>query len=129
MNRIPAKTTTGQNIHECADAREWAIYFGKHENQPPLEVMIGWFANAMMAMHDNDRRVHRAEDIVVINKLRQDNVELKKIIGHTKADLMIGMIYLRELNTEQQYNDVLDNLAKAIEILEGKHPLQVDFNV
>ena len=43
------------NIHTNPDAREWAKFF--RETNPNCnvsdDVMIGWFANAMMAMHDH----------------------------------------------------------------------------
>ena len=43
------------NIHTNPDARAWAKFF--RETNPNCNVsddtMIGWFANAMMAMHDH----------------------------------------------------------------------------
>ena len=42
------------SIHRNPDARAWAKFFV--ESNPncrvPEDVMVGWFANAMMAMHD-----------------------------------------------------------------------------
>lgn len=50
------------SIHSSRDAREWATLFidtWKDVNRKPdLDVMIGWFANAMMAMHDS---IHQNE--------------------------------------------------------------------
>lgn len=43
------------SIHSNPDARAWARFFA--ETYPncnvPEDVMLGWFANAMMAMHDH----------------------------------------------------------------------------
>lgn len=45
------------SIHSNPDARAWAKFFMKtiDENEVVIdeELMIGWFANAMMAMHDH----------------------------------------------------------------------------
>lgn len=45
------------SIHTNPDAAVWAKFF--MERNPncgiPEDVMIGWFANAMMAMHDHLR--------------------------------------------------------------------------
>lgn len=51
----PSVVDYDKNIHSNADALEWADLFVK--TFPGLadkhELMIGWFANAMMAMHDH----------------------------------------------------------------------------
>lgn len=43
------------SIHTNPDAMAWAAFF--HKCNPdcnvPSDVMFGWFANAMMAMHDH----------------------------------------------------------------------------
>lgn len=46
------------SIHSNPDARVWAKFFmetwaGKDKNTIDEGDMIGWFANAMMAMHDH----------------------------------------------------------------------------
>lgn len=47
------------SIHTNPDAQAWAKFFmecyAKHGGPPDEEMMIGWFANAMMAMHDHMR--------------------------------------------------------------------------
>lgn len=42
-------------IHQNPDAQAWAKFFiATHPDSPHDEAtMIGWFANAMMAMHDH----------------------------------------------------------------------------
>ena len=64
------------SIHSSTDAREWTDFFFK--TYPNCNVdrgaMIGWFANAMMAMHDNERKVN----------IRQGLDEYKK--GYAKAE-------------------------------------------
>jgi hypothetical protein len=51
-------TTYDMNIHTNPDAQAWAKFFCKTiQENPAIELdesyMIGWFANAMMAMHDH----------------------------------------------------------------------------
>lgn len=47
------------SIHHNPDAMAWAKFFIKTTKEMPREIfedegyMIGWFANAMMAMHDH----------------------------------------------------------------------------
>jgi hypothetical protein len=47
------------SIHTNPDAREWARFFmeslAKHGGPVDEGMMIGWFSNAMMAMHDHMR--------------------------------------------------------------------------
>lgn len=48
------------NIHTNPDAREWSKFFIQTIQEQNLKIqdideefMLGWFANAMMAMHDH----------------------------------------------------------------------------
>ena len=46
------------SIHQNPDAAAWAKFFIETVNKHPNyvideEIMIGWFSNAMMAMHDH----------------------------------------------------------------------------
>lgn len=43
------------NIHINPDAQAWTKYFREcnPECNIPDDIMLGWFANAMMAMHDH----------------------------------------------------------------------------
>lgn len=50
------------SIHTNPDARAWAKFYAECKSKSPdpakfddEENMIGWFANAMMAMHDHMR--------------------------------------------------------------------------
>ena len=45
------------SIHTNPDARAWAKFFIEcnPESNVPEDVMVTWFANAMMAMHDSMR--------------------------------------------------------------------------
>lgn len=47
-------TNYNLNIHNNPDAMEWTKFF--RQNNPECnvsdDVMLGWFSNAMMAMHD-----------------------------------------------------------------------------
>jgi len=51
------------SIHTNPDARAWAKFFIETfpDSSVPEDVMVGWFANAMMAMHD-----HMQPDLVVM---------------------------------------------------------------
>lgn len=46
------KIEVNPDLHSNPDAEVWAKEFGKYFKEPDEETMIGWFANAMMAMHD-----------------------------------------------------------------------------
>lgn len=43
------------SIHTNPDAMAWAKWFCQHHSDCGLgeDIMLGWFANAMMAMHDH----------------------------------------------------------------------------
>jgi hypothetical protein len=45
------------SIHTNPDARAWAAFFMKCNPHSTVdeEMMVSWFANAMMAMHDHMR--------------------------------------------------------------------------
>jgi hypothetical protein len=47
--------TYDMNIHHNPDAQAWAKFFMEHNPNCGIDegAMIGWFANAMMAMHDH----------------------------------------------------------------------------
>ncbi len=42
-----------KNIHSNPDAMAWAKFYKETFPEADLETMHGWFANAMMAMHDH----------------------------------------------------------------------------
>ena len=44
------------NLADCFDAQVWAEEFCKRFNNMDKDVMIGWFANAIMAGYDNNAR-------------------------------------------------------------------------
>lgn len=52
----------GEMVQACgADSHKWAVAFAEHHPEGPgVEVMVGWFANAMMTMWDdtNSRITH-----------------------------------------------------------------------
>ena len=54
------------SIHSSTDAKEWTdFFFEKHPNcNVDKETMLGWFANAMIAMYDNkqNERVPLSDD-------------------------------------------------------------------
>lgn len=67
------------SIHTNPDARVWAKFFMETWEKigrplPDEEMMIGWFANAMMAMHDH-LKPNEAADL--ITALRADNEKLR----------------------------------------------------
>lgn len=42
-----------KSIHSNPDADAWARFYKEHHPECDLDEMRGWFANAMMAMHDS----------------------------------------------------------------------------
>ena len=52
-------TDYDMSIHSNPDAQVWAKFFCKQNPDCGLDegTMIGWFANAMMAMHDHIKGV------------------------------------------------------------------------
>ena len=75
------------SIHGNPDAKAWAEFFIKTKNEHKdypidLEIMIGWFANAMMAMHDH---IYNKEDIKNSEqKIHSLESELKKAQDENK---------------------------------------------
>lgn len=59
----PAPTTYDKSIHSNPDCTAWAKLFSETFKEPEESTMIGWFANAMMAMHD-----HLYQTKTIINK-------------------------------------------------------------
>ena len=57
--------TYDMSIHQNPDAQVWAKFFLETQKQTGFvideELMIGWFANAMMAMHDH--LIHKGQPI------------------------------------------------------------------
>ena len=86
------------SIHSSTDAREWTDFFFKtHPNcNVDKETMYSWFANAMMAMHDNDEKL----------TVRQGLEEYKKGYAKAEEDLQIEK-YL--------YKNYMDLLADTLE--------------
>ena len=70
------------SIHSSADASDWAKFYKKTFPDADESLMLGWFANAMMAMHDN---LHREQ----IEPLEAENAKLKK-------DLHDAVRYLKD---------------------------------
>lgn len=53
MHPVEPKKDYDRSIHHNPDARAWAKFYCEHFPDSDLDTMIGWFANAMMAMHDH----------------------------------------------------------------------------
>lgn len=74
-------TDYDMSIHTNPDAVAWAKFF--MERNPdcgiPEDVMIGWFANAMMAMHDyvtgTKTTVLPDGSAILVDKIRGANVD------------------------------------------------------
>ena len=82
------------SIHSSTDAREWTDFFFKtYPNcNVDREAMIGWFANAMMAMYDAKHTVkleigkhYRTEDGRVYKVIHEDDD------GHWTANIREGI--------------------------------------
>ena len=73
------------SIHDNSDAAAWAKFFmeTKTKNNWSLDdidedLMLGWFANAMMAMHDHVLRQHLQEK----NDIRVSMLQYKSLRAH-----------------------------------------------
>lgn len=100
-------------IHQSTDAAKWAKFFIETRNKTNFEIdeslMIGWFANAMMAMHDH---VCREKD--------QEITRLKKALEI--ANEAIGF-YAEVTNNPKQYmrqGYLVYNLKKKIFVDGGE---------
>ena len=70
------------NIHDSPIADDWAKEYAKHYKEPDLETMRGWFANAMMAMHDHIKRQEKPTIDSMSDKL-DDRIKILCSIGKT----------------------------------------------
>lgn len=78
IGRIKCENDYDMAIHSSTSALEWAELFIKTKNETSFEIdkdlMLGWFANAMMAMHDS---IFNNE----IKKLQAENKILRDAVG------------------------------------------------
>lgn len=94
-----------RNIHHNPDAMAWAKFFVETTKDMGREVfcdesyMVGWFANAMMAMHDS-MKPHEAAD--EIERLREALVAAKACINEKAytASIMIIDTALQQKDSE-----------------------------
>ena len=79
-----------ENLHSRRDARVWAEYYCKHNPEASLDIMTGWFANAMMAMHDSiyqnnfvtpkeEQPIRLKEGMGVLNATREQKIIVEKL--------------------------------------------------
>jgi len=90
------------NIHDNPDAKAWAEEFAKHFDSPDVDTMIGWFANAIMAMHDHIMR----------------KVDVRDKGGRILTCVYCGLEYPQ--NTPAWGSNILTEHIKVCE----KHPLR-----
>ena|SRR3990172_2565697 len=79
-------------IHSNPDADTWAKFFKEHfpdgKEVPDLDAMRGWFANAMMAMHDH---IKQASDIVLpVMRSLPNKIETEDYIVQNHRDYPDG---------------------------------------
>jgi hypothetical protein len=101
------------SIHSNPDAMAWAKFHQETHPECDLDEMLGWFANAMMAMHDHDAAKHKVEidgwELVwvksgelirkLIEEVKAAKVEVASLIETRKrenADLRVLLIAERE---------------------------------
>jgi len=115
-----------RNIHHNPDAMAWAKFFVVSTKDMGREVfcdegyMVGWFANAMMAMHDS-MKPHEAAD--EIERLRWENANMEKLWGKSEKTWMeIRDKQDAEIERLQRENERLqkvnDNYVEAVEKLK-----------
>ena len=81
-----------KSIHNNPDAQAWAKFFIDTIAEQSLRIedidealMIGWFANAMMAMHDSMKPHEAANEI---ERLRWENANMEKLWGKSEGTWM-----------------------------------------
>lgn len=91
----PIPADYDKSIHSNRDASAWAKFFVEvHPAFSAQEsVMLGWFANAMMAMHDVLKREHREETDI----LRRDLDDANKNVVVCKSVIAQATTALRPL--------------------------------
>jgi hypothetical protein len=78
------------SIHSSTDAKEWTdFFFEKHPNcNVDKGTMLGWFANAMMAMHDNASRnlisEHKHNNVGYLYKQKDCYGEIETVFSFDK---------------------------------------------
>lgn len=72
----------GQFSPQSFDAMEWVAEFRRinGDNRPDDGTMLGWFANAIMAGHDEAMR-RIARDNAELGELREDRMALCSVLG------------------------------------------------
>ena len=108
------------SIHQNPDAKVWAGFFMQTMKEKSWslddideEIMFGWFANAMMAMHDHVYNHKLAEhDADLIGNLKEQICELKEEVKNLHRQLglkykaPIGVVgYARKEELEECLND------------------------
>lgn len=94
---VEAKPEYDMSIHSNPDAKAWAEFFNEclvKRGEQPLDpdLMLAWFANAMMAMHDHIYQVKVPELKKENSALRERVKELEKHLesaaktAHARAD-------------------------------------------
>lgn len=114
------------SIHMNPDAKAWAEFFmkTKEENKWSLEdidkeLMIGWFANAMMAMHDH---LHHEK----IEQLQRQNDELVEENQQLKTRISRLLTKGQELATLQEEGEYYHRceVANEWDEMAGELPQQ-----
>ena len=77
-------------IHSNSSALAWTKFFREHNPECNLDdnVMLGWFANAMMAMHDHIYQSTQPEQTEQISELIAVNIKLREDL---REDLREGI--------------------------------------
>ena len=77
-------------IHGNSSALAWTKFFREHNPECNLDdnVMLGWFANAMMAMHDHIYQSTQPEQTEQISELIAVNIKLREDL---REDLREGI--------------------------------------
>ena len=113
------------SIHTNPDARVWAKFFMETWEKigrplPDEEMMIGWFANAMMAMHDH-LKPNEAADL--ITALRAENEKFKMSLSDVVQQTQEQANTITTLRAEnEKLRAALRDAAEQMEWLAKKDP-------
>ena len=104
------------SIHSSTDAREWTDFFFKTYPDCNVsdDVIHGWFANAMMAMHDNQEKLTPRQGL---NEYKKGYARAEQHLKREPlSDETIAELWGEEYSGK---TDMVKNFARAIEKAHG----------
>lgn len=111
------------NIHTNPDAKAWAEFYKKTFPDSDEDLMLAWFANAMMAMHDhlNNTKIQpleteRQQQAETIKQLEQQLREKEARIGRFESHVSVMKDYQESPNNTGE-RALIDARREAVSVL------------